>query len=340
MSTTIDLQFQGRPGVIATAVDSRRRRSGAGGPGADARACRRSNADWRRSDHRLDDVRGAAADAHPSRSRRRGRHDRAASARPAGVRARHRRAASRQSGEAAGQRDAALRRRHGPAVGRVPGGAGRPSLRRAGRRRDAGRSTGGASRSRTPRATPCTTSATSIAATAPPMWATRPASGSSPGYVLPATPPPDIDLERWEESLQRIEAWQPARLYLTHFAEGERRRRTWRCTGASLARCARARAARRWPRATTTTRGSRPGSVAAGGGARRRMPEDAATAAEVGGAVPSAVAGAGPLLAEARGRGERGAALAQLANAIARSAKRGVGADAAAVAGSTRKRRA
>ena len=42
-----------------------------------------------------------------------------------------------------------------------------------------------------------------------------------PGYVLPATPPPDIDLERWEESLQRIEAWQPARLYLTHFGEGD-----------------------------------------------------------------------------------------------------------------------
>jgi glyoxylase-like metal-dependent hydrolase (beta-lactamase superfamily II) len=43
----------------------------------------------------------------------------------------------------------------------------------------------------------------------------------SPGYVLPATPPPDVDLERWEESLQRIEAWRPARLFLTHFAEGE-----------------------------------------------------------------------------------------------------------------------
>ena len=42
-----------------------------------------------------------------------------------------------------------------------------------------------------------------------------------PGYVLPATPPPDIDLERWEESLQRIEAWRPSRLYLTHFGEGE-----------------------------------------------------------------------------------------------------------------------
>jgi len=39
----------------------------------------------------------------------------------------------------------------------------------------------------------------------------------SPGYVLPATPPPDIDLERWAESLAVIERWQPRRLYLTHF---------------------------------------------------------------------------------------------------------------------------
>jgi glyoxylase-like metal-dependent hydrolase (beta-lactamase superfamily II) len=44
---------------------------------------------------------------------------------------------------------------------------------------------------------------------------------TSPGYVLPATPPPDIDLEAWEASLRSIEAWRPARLYLTHFAEGE-----------------------------------------------------------------------------------------------------------------------
>ena len=38
-----------------------------------------------------------------------------------------------------------------------------------------------------------------------------------PGHVLPATPPPDIDLERWAVSLDDIEAWAPARLFLTHF---------------------------------------------------------------------------------------------------------------------------
>lgn len=40
-----------------------------------------------------------------------------------------------------------------------------------------------------------------------------------PGYVLPATPPPDIDLERWATTLDSLEAWRPARLFLTHFGE-------------------------------------------------------------------------------------------------------------------------
>lgn len=35
--------------------------------------------------------------------------------------------------------------------------------------------------------------------------------------VIPPTPPPDIDVERWNESLATIAAWAPARLLLTHF---------------------------------------------------------------------------------------------------------------------------
>jgi len=36
-------------------------------------------------------------------------------------------------------------------------------------------------------------------------------------YLLPATPPPDIDIELWNQSLDTIAAWQPERLFLTHF---------------------------------------------------------------------------------------------------------------------------
>jgi glyoxylase-like metal-dependent hydrolase (beta-lactamase superfamily II) len=37
------------------------------------------------------------------------------------------------------------------------------------------------------------------------------------GYVLPPTPPPDIDVETWRASVDRIEAWAPSTLFLTHF---------------------------------------------------------------------------------------------------------------------------
>ena len=36
-------------------------------------------------------------------------------------------------------------------------------------------------------------------------------------YLFPPTPPPDIDLEVWHTSLDRLAAWKPARLFLTHF---------------------------------------------------------------------------------------------------------------------------
>ena len=40
-------------------------------------------------------------------------------------------------------------------------------------------------------------------------------------YVVPVTPPPDVDLERWHESLDTIRAWQPERLFVTHFGPSE-----------------------------------------------------------------------------------------------------------------------
>jgi len=37
------------------------------------------------------------------------------------------------------------------------------------------------------------------------------------GYMIAATPPPDVDLPAWYDSLERIAAWQPSALLLTHF---------------------------------------------------------------------------------------------------------------------------
>lgn len=36
-------------------------------------------------------------------------------------------------------------------------------------------------------------------------------------YILPPTPPPDVDLEAWRVSERRILAWDPQTLFLTHF---------------------------------------------------------------------------------------------------------------------------
>src|SRR5215475_12004401 len=36
-------------------------------------------------------------------------------------------------------------------------------------------------------------------------------------FIMPATPPPDIDLELWNKSLDAILALRPAKLFLTHF---------------------------------------------------------------------------------------------------------------------------
>lgn len=36
-------------------------------------------------------------------------------------------------------------------------------------------------------------------------------------YLLAPTPPPDIDVEAWQESVNVIDAWQPVSLFLTHF---------------------------------------------------------------------------------------------------------------------------
>ena len=39
----------------------------------------------------------------------------------------------------------------------------------------------------------------------------------SGGFVMPPTPPPDVDLEAWHHSLALIDKWRPDTLFLTHF---------------------------------------------------------------------------------------------------------------------------
>ncbi len=36
-------------------------------------------------------------------------------------------------------------------------------------------------------------------------------------FIMPPTPPPDIDLEAWRDSFARISAWHPDTLFITHF---------------------------------------------------------------------------------------------------------------------------
>jgi glyoxylase-like metal-dependent hydrolase (beta-lactamase superfamily II) len=101
----------------------------------------------------------------------------------------------------------------------------------------------------------------------------------SPGYVLPATPPPDIDLERWAESLSAIERWEPRRLYLTHFGPVESP-----APHLAMHRAALARSAER-VRASLAEAGDDEARIGAWeawlrADVRTRMPEDAAVAAE------------------------------------------------------------
>jgi len=41
------------------------------------------------------------------------------------------------------------------------------------------------------------------------------------GPIFPPTPPPDIDLDLWQESIDVVQAWSPSALALTHFGRHE-----------------------------------------------------------------------------------------------------------------------
>jgi glyoxylase-like metal-dependent hydrolase (beta-lactamase superfamily II) len=44
---------------------------------------------------------------------------------------------------------------------------------------------------------------------------------SHSSLTIPPTPPPDIDLEAWHGSIERILSWKPERLAITHFGEAD-----------------------------------------------------------------------------------------------------------------------
>lgn len=40
-------------------------------------------------------------------------------------------------------------------------------------------------------------------------------------YIIPVTPPPDVDLDAWHDSLDRVQSWAPDRIFCTHFGPHE-----------------------------------------------------------------------------------------------------------------------
>ena len=100
-------------------------------------------------------------------------------------------------------------------------------------------------------------------------------------YLIAPTPPPDIDIEAWQQSLDTIDAWQPVSLFLTHFgpvtparAHLARFRTTLAAAAAIVAGDDRSRRHRR----RTGASASPSGCVS---DARKALPEHEARAAEL-----------------------------------------------------------
>jgi glyoxylase-like metal-dependent hydrolase (beta-lactamase superfamily II) len=102
-------------------------------------------------------------------------------------------------------------------------------------------------------------------------------------YLVPPTPPPDIDLDAWAQSLARIQSWGPEMLFVTHFGAVPG------ASGALRALEERLRANAALVRETLEQEGSDADRIARfrsaiGGELRRHMPEEEAARYEL--AVP------------------------------------------------------
>ena len=174
----------------------------------------------------------------------------------------------------------ALRRALRPALGRARAGARRRTSAIADGRRAR---LGGVPDAR---ATPRTTSATSATGRCSP--ATRAACASSRRPTsLPVSPPPDIDVEAWHATIAEIERRAPERLALIHFGVA---------TDVGDA----PRPARRRARPLGRPRARRAGRGASSSRPRAPDPGEDADVYDRGRAVRPVVAGAAPLLGQAR----------------------------------------
>ena len=307
--TYTDLNFLGQPRVIATAVLEDAGGAALVDPGPstclDTLRCVAPRA-GHRAGRRADD----SPHPHPPRPRRRHWHPRAREPRHPGLRARGGGVAHGRPGQAAAQRGPALWRRHGPVVGRVPararGERARPRRRRAPR--------GGRPASWRSLYTPGHASHhVSFLDRASGVAFVGDTAGVRVGperFVLPPTPPPDIDLDVWKESLRRIAEWQADTLFVTHFGPHED-------AADQLAGMSRASRRAGRPRARHH-RGGRPRRGARGPLRRRHPPlPDASHARGAGGAlrhgrpVLDVLARARALLEEAGPRRELTAAVGQ-----------------------------
>ena len=101
-------------------------------------------------------------------------------------------------------------------------------------------------------------------------------------YVRAPTPPPDIDVEAWQRSIDLVARGEPARLALTHFGDGGRSAAASRPDEAGPGRAGRSSCASCWSGTATRTRRSQPSWPRSSGARARRSATRSPRMFEVG----------------------------------------------------------